>query len=388
MKRALIDRRRLAAEAESLLRGLERPSRLDDGVRRAVAYRTALSSFVENRRRARAGREDLLPLYFIWTVSRHCNFLCDYCDDHRGRRYPELPRDGELDTEAGLELLRVMRTRCPSVYFAGGEPTLRDDLPALLREARRLRYFPNVINTNGSAIVQRLRQPDWATALRDLDLVVVSLDALDPAALASMWGYARPTRVIEAIHVLAKLAGPLRFRLMVNCVIQPGRVADARAVLDFARDLGIGFAPVPVNVGPTVDGSLADDPEYAALVSLILARKREGQVIAGSERMLLRLLRSAPLTCRNSLKPHVDHDGRLFWPCKASVDVEPVTLAVRDFADVDALWAHATEAIDPRGFSARCGAACNWAQNYTTDAYAHGLTHPLALLREVRGFVA
>ncbi|MCA9607507.1 MAG: hypothetical protein KC619_17995, partial [Myxococcales bacterium] len=153
-------------------------------------------------------------------------------------------------------------------------------------------------------------------------------------------------------------------------------------------DLGIGFAPVPVNRGPTVDHALADDPEYSALVARILERKRAGQKIAGSERMLRRLLRSAPLVCRNTLKPHVDHDGRVFWPCKAAVDVTPVTFDVREFDHVDALWDRASAAIDPTGFSDRCGASCNWAQNYSTDAYAHGLTHPWSLLGEVRGLVA
>lgn len=388
MKTVLVDRAAQARRAQALLPELTRPSRVEDAARRAAAYRTALASYVENRRRARRGREDLLPLYFIWTVSRRCNFLCEYCDDHRGRRYPELPRDGELDTAAGLEVLRTMRTRCPSVYFAGGEPTLRDDLPVWLREARALRYFPTILNTNGSAIVKRLRQPAWRTALADLDVIVVSLDALDPRVLSAMWGYPRPAEVIEAIHVLAALAAPLRFSLMVNCVIQPGRVAHARAVLDFARDLEIGFAPVPVNVGPTVDVALRDDPEYADFVELVLARKREGQRIAGSERMLRRLLSSAKLACRNTLKPHVDHDGKLFWPCKASVAVEPVTLDVREFDHVDALYARAAAELDPRGFSARCGARCNWAQNYTTDAYAHGLTHPASLLAEVWDLVA
>ena len=36
----------------------------------------------------------------------------------------------------------------------------------------------------------------------------------------------------------------------------------------------------------------------------------------------------------------------------------------------------------------QCGAECNWAQNYTTDAYAHGLEHPASLLRDVIEFVS
>ena len=101
-----------------------------------------------------------------------------------------------------------------------------------------------------------------------------------------------------------------------------------------------------------------------------------------------RLLSGAPLDCRNTLKPHVDHDGRLFWPCKASVDVEPLAIDVLAFDHVDALWDHARGRIDPAGFQDRCGARCNWAQNYTTDAYAHGLAHPMSLAAEVARFAS
>jgi sulfatase maturation enzyme AslB (radical SAM superfamily) len=93
--------------------------------RRLRSYATAARNFAVNRRRARAGREDLLPLYFIWTLLRTCNFHCDYCDDHRGRKYPDLPNEGVLSGEQALKLLRIMRSATPSVYFSGGEPMLR-----------------------------------------------------------------------------------------------------------------------------------------------------------------------------------------------------------------------------------------------------------------------
>ena len=41
-------------------------------------------------------------------------------------------------TVGAVRLLEVMRTGTPAVYFAGGEPTLRADLPALTRRARDL----------------------------------------------------------------------------------------------------------------------------------------------------------------------------------------------------------------------------------------------------------
>jgi MoaA/NifB/PqqE/SkfB family radical SAM enzyme len=348
---------------------------------------TAARSFAENRRRARAGREDLLPLYFIWTTHRGCNFLCSYCDDHRGRRYPELPPEGALDTAGGRRLLSVMRTRASSVYFAGGEPTLRKDLPELTRLARDLDYFPIIVNTNGSALGRQLALPSWGTFLADVDILVVSLDGLDLPWLARTWGYDRPEEVTEALLLLRELAGPMRFKLVVNTVIQPGAIEQARDVLDLACDLGIWFSPVPQNEGPGVVGGLQGDLAYQALSRLILRRKAEGHRINGSSRLNRRLLGSEPLACRNTLKPHVDHDGSLFWPCKAAAAAEPLRVDVLAFDHVDDLWDHCARQVDPRGFSERCGARCNWAQNYSTDAYAHGLLHPLSLLGEVAEFL-
>ncbi|RLB52450.1 MAG: hypothetical protein DRI90_22100 [Deltaproteobacteria bacterium] len=131
---------RIAAEARDLAATL-RPqlARPDRGVARhariARAYRTTVRNYRDNRALSRSGREDLRPLYFIWTMLRACNFLCQYCDDHRGRKYPELPDDGVLDTQQAFDLLRIMRTGTPSVYFSGGEPTIRQDLPAMPFEA-------------------------------------------------------------------------------------------------------------------------------------------------------------------------------------------------------------------------------------------------------------
>ena len=386
--------RRLQDEARDLAAQvaptLERPQRAD-GLRRLKAYATTARNFAANRRLHRKGREDLRPLYFIWTLLRTCNFRCVYCDDHRGRMYPDLPNEGVLNTEDALRLLRVMRTGAPSVYFAGGEPMLRKDLPVLTREARDLSYYPIQINTNASAVDRLLKKPAWRTWLADTDIVIVSLDALDLGVLREMWAYRRPEDVLRNLLLLRELREEQRFKLIVNTVVQPGMVGQAREVLDLTNELGIGFVPVPVNIGPRVTGGLVDDPEYSAFVETILERKREGYPIVGSERMLRRMMFAEPLTCRNTLKPHVDYDGTLFWPCKASVNTEPTRLNVLDFEDLDSLWAHATSLVDPTGFHGpgpdQCGADCNWAQNYSTDAYAHGLEHPWTLLDDIKSFL-
>ncbi len=378
--------------AARLMPRLEKPrTGAAEWKRRGRAWHTAANNYVENRKRTRAGRGDLLPLYFIWTTLRPCNFRCTYCDDHQGAKYPELDGRGKLSTAQGKRLLQIMRSRTPSVYFAGGEPTLRKDLPELTRAARDLDYYPLVLNTNGSLFHRLLEKPEWRGFLADIDVLVVSLDALHLGTLERLWVTPRPEDVLRNLLALRLLAPTLGFKLMVNTVIQPGLIPEARAVLDFAADMGIVFCPVPMNSGPHIDTRVQQDPQYAALVKTILERKRSGQKIAGSLRMNQRLLSAAPLQCRNTVKPHIDHDGRLAWPCKASVNVTPETINVLDFETVDQLYAHASTLVSPTDFHGpaknQCGASCNWAQNYTSDAYAHGVEHPTALLTEAVDFV-
>lgn len=363
---------------------------LAEARRRLKSYRTGAANFLTNRRRAAAGREDFMPLYFIWTTRRRCNFACTYCDDHQGKKYPDLPEQGLLDETDGERLLEVMRTGTSSVYFAGGEPTLRKDLPQLTRRARDLAYYPIVINTNASAVDRLLKRPGWQTWLADTDVVVVSLDALDLGLLKKMWVYRRPQDVLRNLLLLRELAQEMRIKLLVNCVIQPDTLAEAGAVLDLCCDLGIEFSPVPVNVGPTVDRGLQESDDYRRLVDTIIERKRAGYGVTGSERMLGRLMRSEPFDCRNTLKPHIDYDGALLWPCKSSQNVAPEHVQVLDFPDVETLYDHARGLVDPTGFhgpgAEQCGASCNWAQNYSTDAYFHGLSHPASLIRDVVAF--
>ncbi len=367
---------------------LEPPtSRLRDYRRRARSWSLVARNHVVNLRRARAGREDLWPMYLIWTTQRACNFRCRYCDDHRGRRYPDLPNAGVLDTAGAIRMLEIMRTRTPSVLLAGGEPTLRRDLPEITRAARNLDYYPIIVDTNGSMLHDLLRRPAWRTWLADVDHLVVSLDALEPAVLERMWQTDRAVDVIRNLLLMRELCREMRVHLMVSTVVQPGEVAHARDVLDWCNDLGICFCPMPLNVGPTIEPSLLRDAEYRAFIARVLERKRGGYRIAGSLRMNERMLNAAPLDCRNTLKPHIDYDGRLFWPCKGAVHESPIEIDVLEFPSVEAIYRYGAERIDPTGFRFRCGARCNWSQNYTTDAYAYGLAHPWSIGREVIDFL-
>ncbi len=355
--------------------------------RRARSWSRVVRNHQINRRLARAGREDFRPLYLLWTTQRSCNFRCTYCDDHQGARYPDLRNEGVLGTDQAVRMLEIMRTKTPSVLLAGGEPTLRKDLPVITRAARNLNYYPIIVDTNGSVVHRLLAKPEWSSWLADVDHLVVSLDALETEVLTSMWRYANARDVLRNILLLRELAGEMRFELMISTVIQPNAIRHACDVLNWSNDLGICFCPMPKNVGPTIDRSLLHDEDYRRLVALILDRKRAGYRIAGSLRMNERLLTAEKLECRNTLKPHIDHNGNLFWPCKPSVEVEPLEVNVLEFNSVDEIYDYASAIIDPTGFQNRCGAHCNWSQHYTTDAYAYGLKHAWSILLEIVGFL-
>ncbi|MBI2069631.1 MAG: radical SAM protein [Elusimicrobia bacterium] len=377
--------------SKELLPLLDRPQkRTDFWRRRLAAGKTAIKNYGLNRSLKKRGREDFRPLYFIWTLTRVCNFSCIYCDDHTGRKYPDLSNAGMLNTAQAVELLKIMRTGTASVYFAGGEPTARPDLPALARAARDLKYFPIVLNTNGSRFHHVLKLESWKSLLADLDIVVVSLDGLSLDVLRDMWRYRNPIDVLRNLLVLRELSKELKFKLMINMVIQPGYLEEAWSVLNLANDLGIWLTPVPQNRGSCIDRRLLDDPAYIELALEILKRQQAGYRIAGSPRLNRRLLFAEKLNCRNTVKPHLDFNGRLFWPCKSSVNVAPETVDVLNFADVDSLYRHACTLVNPTGFHGpaknQCGGNCNWAQNYTTDSYLYGLDHPFHLLREAAGF--
>ncbi|HPM77963.1 MAG TPA: radical SAM protein, partial [bacterium] len=384
--------------AENLLPNLARDADLSaadrarDLARKAKALRKVAENYAVNQIRYRRGDHALRPLYVIWTMLNDCNFRCAYCDNHQGRAYFDVPDPARLDTAGGRRLLEVMITGTPAIYWCGGEPTLRHDLPELLDHAWRLGYFPNMINTNGSLLHRRLADPAWSRFLRQMDVVIVSLDGLDVARLDELWGVRQAERVFTNILLLRELRREIDFKLAVNTVITRETIDEARAVLDLMSDLDVWFVPVPVNHRHEPDRALLNDPAYRALAEEILTRKRRGHKIIGSERLLRRLLYAEPYRCFTALKPHVWSNGEICWPCRAAANVAPVSLQLLDYADFDEAYRAGAKLVNPNFFHGpaknQCGGQCAWMQNYTTARYMDGLLHPLTggLLGEMFAF--
>jgi MoaA/NifB/PqqE/SkfB family radical SAM enzyme len=366
-------------------------------VRRTLAILKTLHNFFANRIKMAKTDHDFIPLFYIWTMTNACNFTCSFCSNHRGGKYPLLFQQGEtnnLSTEQGKSLLRIMRA-ASGIYFCGGEPTIREDLPELLDYSSRpdIAMF-NMINTNGSLIGDLLQKPSSRNFLSKMDVIIVSLDAMTISGLAEICNTTENVArtVLRNILALRILKTYFPFRLAVNIVVGQGNYQDASDILDWCNDLGITFSPVAENIVDRPDRELLANPGYQELVGKILSRSDQGYPMIASSFMLDRLLNARFSNCFPRVFDHVDHDGKLFWPCKTYP--QAIKVDVLKHRNVTGVHAEAKRAIDPTYFHGKgpgkCNGDCAWMQDCVTDFYATGLVRGLfdgKLLREIRSLL-
>ncbi len=377
--------------------GIKIPLRIKLGARtrRVRAISKTVKNIVRNKYRTARGSHNFIPLFYIWTMTNNCNFTCSYCSNHRGGVYPLLFRQGEtknLSTDRGKKLIHVMRDSS-AIYFCGGEPTMRPDLPALLDYSTRKGMF-NMINTNGSLIGDLLVKSQYKNFLRQMNVIIVSLDGLSIPSLAKM--YKTPEvlahKVVRNILALRLLQRYYPFKLVVNIVVTREGIEDAFDVLDWCNDLGITFSPISANIDHEPDRELIKNPRYQEFVAKSLERARAGFPMIASPRMLERVLNARDLQCIPKVFYHIDHDGKVFWPCKAFPGA--IKVPILTHRNVQEVGAEGTRGIDPTNFhgdgTGQCHGHCAWMQNCVTDTYGRAMMEGIfdsGVLKEIRNLL-
>ena len=149
------------------------------------------------------------------SVTDRCNLRCVYCMPAEGM--PWLPKDDLLTYEELTRFARVcLDLGVTGIRLTGGEPTVRADLPVLVRMLDQLRPGLDLsITTNGLKLVA------MAEPLREAGLkrVNVSLDTLDPKRFHQIARRDRFPQVIAGLEA-ARRAGfkPIK----VNTVLMRG----------------------------------------------------------------------------------------------------------------------------------------------------------------------
>jgi cyclic pyranopterin phosphate synthase len=160
------------------------------------------------------------------SVTDRCNFRCTYCMPAEGLAW--LPKSEILTFEEIARLLRLfVRLGVRSVKVTGGEPTVRADLPDLVRMLREAAPAIDLSMTTNGVLLDRLAEP---LARAGLDRATISLDSLLRHRFEEM------TRRDALDRVLAGIAAAVDAGLTpvkINCVVIGGTNDDE--VVEFAR---------------------------------------------------------------------------------------------------------------------------------------------------------
>ena len=206
------------------------------------------------------------------SVTDRCNFRCTYCMPAEifGRDFAFLPRSQILRYEEITRLAGIfVRLGVEKLRITGGEPTVRRDLPDLVRQLAAIGGVRDLtLTTNGSAL-RTLAAP---LADAGLHRVTVSLDSLDDAVFRAMSGVDMPlARVLDGIAA-ARAAGLAPVK--INMVVRRGvNEASIIPMARWARDAGFILRYIEYMDVGTANGWRLDDvvpgAEIIALVDAV-----------------------------------------------------------------------------------------------------------------------
>lgn len=168
------------------------------------------------------------PYRMDLALTYRCNNNCPHCYNARPRHYPE------LDTAQWITILdKLWEIGVPHIVFTGGEPTLRPDLPDLIRHAERNGQITG-INTNG----RQFKDPALVQRLVDagLDHVQITLESHD-AEIHDRMVHARGAWQ-ETVAGIRNLLSAKLF-VMTNTTLLTHNHDTLTATLDFIAGLGV-----------------------------------------------------------------------------------------------------------------------------------------------------
>jgi radical SAM protein with 4Fe4S-binding SPASM domain len=204
------------------------------------------------------------PYRMDLALTYRCQNDCAHCYNPHPRSTPE------QTTEYWLRAIdRLWELGIPHIVFTGGEPTLREDLPALIAHAERKGQITG-LNTNG----RRLSNRAFLHSLVDagLDHIQITLESHDPAVHDSVVGMRGAWR--QTVEGLRNAVGA-RVYVMTNTTLLQSNSPAIGATLDFLADLRVPTVGLNGLIrsgrGASVGTGLAED-ELPRL--LMLAREK------------------------------------------------------------------------------------------------------------------
>lgn len=186
-------------------------------------------------------------------VTNRCNQQCPICFANAGvQGYLYEPSFDEIK-----EMMLVLRNEkpypCSVLQFSGGEPTVREDLPELIRLAKNLGFEQVQIATNGVRLASSV---DYVRKLKEagLNTVYLQFDGLSPEIYVKTRGYNALPKKLKAIENCRE--AKLNSVVLVPTVAKNINAEHIGEIINFAaenNDVVKGVNAQPVSFSGRVD---------------------------------------------------------------------------------------------------------------------------------------
>ncbi|WP_255428887.1 pyrroloquinoline quinone biosynthesis protein PqqE [Saccharophagus sp. K07] len=167
------------------------------------------------------------PFWLLAELTYRCPLQCPYCSNPI-----EIAQiNNELDTETWFRVMREARQLgAVQLGFSGGEPLVREDLPELVAEGRRLGYYTNLITSGVGMTADKVANLKAA----GLDHIQVSFQA-SSAELNNF--FAGSDKAFAQKIAMAKEIKRHGYPMVLNFVLHRQNVDQVAQILDLSMEL-------------------------------------------------------------------------------------------------------------------------------------------------------
>jgi MoaA/NifB/PqqE/SkfB family radical SAM enzyme len=246
------------------------------------------------------------PMVWNHQITYKCQAECGFCRFNSKFKYWK-----NFDEEMKTEDIQNMAAQIYDLgaivsSFEGGEPTIRPDLPVILKYCKKLGFYVHVV-TNGGFLNRHapLISPHC-------DALSVSLDYPDERHSKER-GVGIFSQAVEGIKEANK-----HTIVTINTIIHKDNINDLEEMIEFTQQVGargISFVPVETTGNLGRDFSIEDKKKFVDVINKLKKLKREGAPILNSQKYFDVVLGGKWKCYTPSLQINTDPFGNIRSPC-------------------------------------------------------------------------
>jgi pyrroloquinoline quinone biosynthesis protein E len=169
-------------------------------------------------------------LWLLAELTYRCPLHCVFCSNP----VDYIRHDNELSTDEWIRVLREARELgAAQLGFSGGEPLTRDDLETLVREARELGYYGNLITSGVGLNETRIAN------LREAGLDGIQLSFQDSSR--ELNDFLSHTRTFDLKMRMAQLIKQHGYPIVLNVVLHRQNIDHVTQILEMAEQLDVDY---------------------------------------------------------------------------------------------------------------------------------------------------